>query len=284
MFFGMRAGKGRLLAPDHQMSGKPRIDAVLRYRFPMNVSNNAHVCDFGMECGVLVTRWKLKRIGRDGWTECEAPGGFEQWRGCHWFESANMILCLDDTGLGLLLTDHPLSLEGLEYARYRPRKVGRMLRWDRVYKYRHIIRRISTTPIPANRNAITGTFEGLIESECSEMAECVLRGSFDFGTSARIGRQRNRLRRFARSPFLVRSDEGGRFLDEADSYLDSFFANVDGESRFADRLLMFVVSAATVLALFSSSWGDYDGIRITLLIFSVPALFMLFLMSVPRRK
>ena len=116
------------------------------------------------------------------------------------------------------------------------------------------------------------------------MAECVLRGSFDFGTSARIGRQRNRLRRFARSPFLVRSDGGGRFLDEADSYLDSFFANVDGESRFADRLLMFVVSAATVLALFSSSWGDYDSIRITLLVFSVPALFMLFLMSVPRRK
>lgn len=36
------------------MSGKPGIDAVLRYRFPMNVSNNAHVCDFGMECGVLV--------------------------------------------------------------------------------------------------------------------------------------------------------------------------------------------------------------------------------------
>ena len=100
----------------------------------------------------------------------------------------------------------------------------------------------------------------------------------------RQNRQRNRLRRFARSPFLVRSDGGGRFLDEADSYLDSFFANVDGESRFADRLLMFVVSAATVLALFSSSRGDYDSIRITLLIFSVPALFMLFLMSVPRRK
>lgn len=58
-----------------------------------------------------------------------------------------MILCLDDTGLGLLLTDYPLSQEGLEYARYRPRKVGRILRWDRVYRYRHIIRRISLMPI-----------------------------------------------------------------------------------------------------------------------------------------
>lgn len=266
--------------PDHQMRSRPGRSMIQATVFPMIIPDNAYVCDFGLECGVLVTQRKLKRIRHDGWAQCGVPSGFEPWRRCHWFESANMILCLDDTGLGLLLTDHPLSQEGLEYARYRPRKVGRMLRWDRVYKYR----RISTTPIPANRNAITGTFEGLIESECSEMAECVLRGSFDFGTSARIGRQRNRLRRFARSPFLVRSDGGGRFLDEADSYLDSFFANVDGESRFADRLLMFVVSAATVLALFSSSRGDYDGIRITLLVFSVPALFMLFLMSVPRRK
>lgn len=135
--------RATVFMPDHQMRSRPGRSMIQATVFPMIIPDNAYVCDFGLECGVLVTQRKLKRIRHDGWAQCGVPSGFEPWRKCHWFESANMILCLDDTGLGLLLTDHPLSQEGLEYARYRLRKVGRMLRWDRVYRYRHIIRRIS---------------------------------------------------------------------------------------------------------------------------------------------
>ncbi len=46
---------------------------------------------------------------------------------------------------------------------------------------------------------------------------------------------------------------------------------------------MFVVSAATVLALFTSSWGDYESAKRIFLYIALMFLFLLFLISVPRK-
>lgn len=86
------------------------------------------------------------------------------------------------------------------------------------------------------------------------------------------------------SPLIGAEEWWGRtFLQEADERLDSYFSGIDDEAKGAERLLMFVVSAATVLALFTSSWGDYESVKGIFLYIALMLLFLLFLISVPRK-
>mgnify|MGYP007046519691 FL=1 len=116
------------------------------------------------------------------------------------------------------------------------------------------------------------------------MTEIVRKGRFDFRTSSRLCRQRHRLRGFRLSPLIGAEEWWGKtFLQEADERLDAYFSGIDDEAKGAEKLLMFVVSAATVLALFTSSWGDYESAKRIFLYIALMFLFLLFLISVPRK-
>ena len=124
----------------------------------------------------------------------------------------------------------------------------------------------------------------MIKTECESMTEIVRKGRFDFRTSSRLCRQRHRLRGFRLSPLIGAEEWWGKtFLQEADERLDAYFSGIDDEAKGAERLLMFVVSAATVLALFTSSWGDYESVKGIFLYIALMFLFLLFLISVPRK-
>lgn len=247
-------------------------------------SGYVYVFDLGLGPGVLASTSKKKKMMRAGWHPCKSIPELGSFASCLWFSSGIMTVCIDPSGLGFLQSEYPLRDETMEYAQRRIRRIGRIMNWDCTYGYRRIIRRIALSPVPSRESDIRAACRAMIKAECESMTEIARKGRFDFRTSSRLCRQRHRLRGFRLSPLIGAEEWWGKtFLQEADERLDAYFSGIDDEAKGAERLLMFVVSAATVLALFTSSWGDYESAKRIFLYIALMFLFLLFLISVPRK-
>lgn len=214
-----------------------------------------YVFDLGLQPYTPVNQQFRKGIESGGWKPAAAPDGFDDE--VEWYSFGALRICVDDTGLGVLIADCVLDKACLEDAKSRLRRIH-----DRVYRFPgeeedRFFRRISTAT-PANPKIVPELLLRLIESECALMLSAIDSGDIPTGLSKTIEKQRARIERFRDSALMnpSKTDMEGimLMLDHVERRLDGVYLQADRDEWRLENILLFIVSLASVEAVILQDW------------------------------